>query len=234
VPPGRCARHGDQCRHLSTSALSNCNVGVNLTGSGSSEVSYSVTNNTSIAAKSGTGVNAVSFDAAVLDGTISGNSIASTTTNNVGAGIDLIVENGGSATTTISGNTISGYSVGLRAGARNPATGTADVTLSNNTITSGGNNASFAVWLLSGNGSGGESNDLSVHLSGNDANAGSDPDYFLEQYDGNTFCISGLTGDGTDAINVQNYVAGTDPGSSVLVATPDDFGAFVDYTACAP
>ena len=45
--------------------------------------------------------------------------------------------------------------------------------------------------------------------------------YFVEQYTNTTFQIQGLTGDGTNATNVQNFIAATDDDPAAADPTVD-------------
>ncbi|MEZ4570092.1 MAG: hypothetical protein R2849_07155 [Thermomicrobiales bacterium] len=223
---------GDTSRsdvQITGSSFVNGNLAINISGSGTAATTFDVSNNPSITSRGSSGVNIASNGSASMSGTVNSNTISSSIANNNGFGIDVVVDATGSAVVSADDNTISGLAVGFRGGARNAGTGTADLTLSNNNITTGGNFAFNAIQLFSGNGSGGESNAVCVNLSSNTTATGfGDDEYFLEQYTGNTFQLQGFAGNGTIAADVEAFVAGTDTGSP----TVDAFGGTtVNYTA---
>ncbi|MCB1609528.1 MAG: hypothetical protein KDI71_21400, partial [Xanthomonadales bacterium] len=115
---------------------------------------------------------------------------------------------------------VTDFSIPLRAGARNAGGGTADVTITNNTLNSGGGFAFGAVWVFAGNGSGGESNATCVNLANNNAN---DPfgtqEYYVEQYAGNTFNLQGYAGAPNSQGAIQTFIEGNNFSGDALVET---------------
>lgn len=167
--------------------------------------------------------------------------IFSNVANNAGSGINIIVDQTGRSAVVVSNNVITtqagtpgnGFSEGIRGQARNAGTGELDLTITNNTVTvaNSGTNGFEGLALDAGNGSGGESNILCVNLSGNSIDGTNAVDYFFSQYAGNTFRVQGLTGSGTNATNVNNFVAATDIDPSGTDPTVDvQGGLIVSYT----
>jgi hypothetical protein len=220
---------------ISTSTFMNGNVAVNISGSGTGVNTFSVANNPSVSSRAGNTVNVAVNGASSLRGTIANNTITTNVGNNAGSGIDVVVDQTGSAVVDINGNAISGQSNGIRGGARNAGTGTADLTIRNNTVTSGGTSEFAGIWLFGGNGSVGETNRTCVNFVANTVDITTGVgfvDYYLEQFTGNVFQIQGLTGSGTNAANVAAFVAGTDLDPSPTDPTVDvGSGTLVNYTA---
>jgi uncharacterized repeat protein (TIGR01451 family) len=226
---------------ISGSSFSNGNIAINLSGSGTSLTTFEVENNPSVTNGAGNTVNIASNGSAALQGHITNNTISTVVANNAGSGIDIVVDQTGSAIVDINNNNITGQSNGIRAGARNAGTGTADITIRNNTVTTGSSFPFSGVYLFAGNGSGGESNNVCVNLSANTIDTTSpfgDPDYWLEQYTGNTFRLQGLTPPaGATEAQVESFIAGTDLDPSPTDPTVEAFGGTIlNYIAgtCAP
>ena len=221
---------------ITSSNFLNGNLAINLSGSGTSTTTFNVSNNDSpgISSRGSSGVNIASNSSASMTGTVANNMITSNITNSAGIGVDAVVNSTGSIVVDIDGNTITQKQFGIRAGARNAGSGSVDVTVRNNTVTtSAAPNGFEAIYIFAGNGSSSESNRTCVHYANNTATSGSSglgiDDYVLEQYTGNTFQIEGLTGSGANQTNVESFVAATD---STGTPNVDAFyGAIVDYTA---
>ncbi|MCP5424475.1 MAG: tandem-95 repeat protein [Gammaproteobacteria bacterium] len=207
------------------------NLAINISGSGTATTTFNVSNNPSISSRGGSGINIAANSSARMTGTISNNPvITSNFANNNGFGVDVVVDQTGSAVVAIDNNIITSMAVGIRAGARNANTGTADITITDNNISTGGNFAFNAIQLFAGNGSPSESNRTCVNMSGNSTATGfGDDDYFLEQYAGNTFQIQGLSpASGATQAQVESYIANSNVGSPSV----DAFGGLiVNYTA---
>jgi hypothetical protein len=196
--------------------------------------------------RQGVGINVAVTGTASLTGTIKGNNLSTNITNNPGFGIALVEEGNGSIVANVESNTIQGtdgpintvadFDDGIKAGAR-AGTGSAQLTLKGNTIQSA---KSAGVWLFAGNNTGGETNTTCVNFSTAVKNSiHANPatrfdDYFLEQYTGTTFNIQGLSGSGTNAANVNSYVASTDAVAGRVVSS--SLGTVVNYTnaTCTP
>ncbi|MGH8564420.1 MAG: tandem-95 repeat protein [Gammaproteobacteria bacterium] len=220
---------------ISTSTFSNAGqAAINLSASGNGVGTFAVTNNSNVSVRAATGINLSSVGPSSLRGTISGNTISTNVTNNPAFGIQFVVNDVGSIIANINNNTINGdgtndFDYGIRGGAR-IGNGTADITLQDNTVQS----AEVAgVWLFSGNASPGESSRTCVNFVSNLIDGGSlaFTDYFVEQYTNTTFQIQGLVGLGTNATNVQNFIAATDDDPAALDPTVDaGSGTTVNYT----
>jgi hypothetical protein len=190
--------------------------------------------------RQGVGINVAVTGTASLTGTIKGNTLSTNITNNPGFGIALVEEGNGSIVANIENNTIQGtdgaintvadFDYGIKAGAR-AGSGSAQLTLKGNTIQSA---KSAGVWLFAGNNTGGETNTTCVNFSTAVKNSiHANPatrfdDYFLEQYTNTTFNIQGLSGSGTNAANVNSYVASTDAVAGRVVSS--SLGTVVNYT----
>jgi hypothetical protein len=203
------------------------NTAVNISGASNATNLFTVQNNPTLSSVTGATVNLASNGLSILRGTVKGNTNMTTaSTNNSTTGIDAIVDAGGVLVADIDGNTITGkYLAGIRAGARNAANpGDADFTIRNNSITAQtGTTTPFAgLYMVAGNGSPGETNRTCMNLSNNQivsqAPGAFDYDIYLESYNGggynNTFQIQGLTGSGSNATNVHNYVSSKDIGGA--------------------
>src|SRR6185503_10312138 len=202
---------------------------------------FTVTNNTATV-RQGVGINVAVTGTASLTGQIKSNILATNITNNPGSGINIVEEGNGSIVVNVESNTIQGsgsgigtttaFDFGIRGGAR-AGSGSAHLTLKGNTVQTA---KSAGTWLFAGNNTGGETNRTCVNFStGNTIDADfptqAFTEYFLEQYTGTTFNIQGLSGSGTNAANVEAYVASTD-----LDTSPTDpnvsagGGTVVNYT----
>src|SRR5690606_32818256 len=136
--------------------------------------------------------------------------------SNSGVGIDVIADGTSSSVVEVRDNDVSGFSIALRGGARDPGIASLDLTLVENTLAAGGSFEFTAVYLSSGNGSPGEDNRLCVNLSDNQATV-TQPfnlDYLLEQWMGNAFQLEGFVGDGTDEAAVEAFVSSRDVGGA--------------------
>jgi hypothetical protein len=247
-PAGACTSDGIQVdasesasydASISTSTFTNAGqAAINLSGSGNGTGTFSVMNNNPISVRAGTGINvslAAANDGASLRGTISGNNISTNVTNNAGFGIGMLVNDEGALVIDVNNNQINGngsldFDYGIRGGSR-VEDSTADFTVNNNTVQS----AEVAgVWFFSGNATAGETSRTCVNFVSNLIDG--DPvdaftDYFVEMYTGTTFQIQGLTGSGTNATNVQNFIAATDDDPSPTDPTVDaGSGTTVNYT----
>ena len=201
--------------------ISGCNTALALTGAGTSGTTFGVTANPLISGVAGNGVFVTSSGAATLRGTVANNpSITTSSPGNAGTGVDVVVDGTGSAVVQIAGNTVTGYSIGIRGGARNPGTGTADLTIRDNTVAAGG--FSFTgVYLFAGNGSAGESNRTCANLINNQVSGGGgfNTDYWLEQYAGNTLQLQDLVpASGATEAQVEAFVSSRDVGGASVEA----------------
>lgn len=205
---------------ISNTTFNNNNTAINITGANNSTTYFDVSNNPNINTDGGQGINFAVNGTASMIGTIANNVIDSFNANNPGFGIDAVVDATGSLVARIDNNIVTDFSIPLRAGARNAGGGTADVTITNNTLNSGGGFAFGAVWVFSGNGSGGESNAVCVNLANNNAN---DPfgtqEYYVEQYPGNTFTLQGYAGAANSQAAIQTFIEGNNLTGDALVET---------------
>jgi hypothetical protein len=205
---------------------------INLSGANTSVTTFNISNNPTITGGLGQGINVASNNDSTLNGTIANNpNITTAQANNAGQGIWVLVDSGGQTIVDINTNTITNFSNGIVAGARNTPQGTADITIRNSTVTNGGNFASYGVWVFSGNGSAGETNRTCVNLSNNDVSISplGIVEYALEQYAGTTFQLQGFVGSGTSATDVTNYVDARDIGATSV--DPDGLSGFLSVTA---
>jgi hypothetical protein len=218
---------------LQSSTVTGCATAVNISGSGTAATIFNVSGNPTISSTVGTAVNIASNAASTMRGTIANNpNITTSSSSNNGMGIDVVVDGTGSVIVDVDGNTVAGHSIGVRGGARNPGAGSADLTMRNNTVTSGGPFEFTAAYFFAGNGSAGETNRTCLNLSNNnlDTSAAFNPDYWLEQWTGNTFQLQGFVGDGTDETVVEAFVSSRDTGGADVEAFG---GAEVNYTAAS-
>jgi hypothetical protein len=218
---------------LQSSTVTGCATAVNLSGSGTAATIFNVSGNPTISSTVGTAVNIFSSAASTMRGAVANNpNITTSSASNNGVGIDVVVEGTGSAIVDVNGNSVTGHSIGVRGGARNPGSGSADLTVRNNTVTSGGPFEFTAAYFFAGNGSAGETNRTCLNLTNNnlDASGAFSPDYWLEQWAGNTFQLQGFVGDGTDEAVVEAFVSSRDTGGADVEAFG---GAVVNYTAAS-
>src|SRR5947199_687357 len=131
---------------------------------------------------------------------------------------------------TVVNNGTSSFDYGIRGGAR-AGTGTADLLINNNTAFG----EAAGVWFFAGNNTGGETSRTTLNLISNNIDGGptSFADYFVEQYIGTTFQITGLpAGTGTNAAQVAAYIATKDDDAGAVVDAGS--GTTVNYTAGTP
>ncbi len=233
---------------ITGSTFSEANVAINVSASGTGFATFDVHGNPSISNRASTAVNvAVNGDSEIRGFVRDNPSIFPSVANNSGFGIDMVVDQTGRGVVSITNNVVRtnpsnatfGFDTGVRGGARNAGTGEADITLTGNTVASGGTDNLAGLWLFAGNGSAGETNLVRVNLQNNTIDM--DPvtgfvDYFLEQYTGNVFQIQGLTPPaGATAAQVAAFVAATDADPSPTDPTVDvASGTVVNYTAGSP
>jgi hypothetical protein len=212
--------------------ISGCNTALALTGTGTSSTTFEITGNPLVSSVAGNGVFVTSSGSAAMRGTVANNaSITTSSAGNAGIGVDVVVDGAGSAVVEVANNTIAGYSIGLRGGARNTGTGTADLIIRDNSITAGGSFSFTGVYLVAGNGSAGESNRTCASLSNNQVSGGGgfNTDYWLEQYTGNTLELQGLVpASGATEAQVEAFVSSRDVGGASVEAFG---GAVVEMTA---
>jgi hypothetical protein len=205
--------------------------------SGTTGIGTFLVQNNNAVVRAAVGINVAVTGSASLSGTISGNTLGTSVTNNPGQGINIVEDtSSGTITLNVFSNTIQGadgaarFDYGLRAGAR-AGSGQVHITLAGNIVQSA---KSAGVWLFSGNNTGGETSRTCVNFSTSNKNslrgdAGTKfADYFLEQYTGTTFNIQGLSGSGASAPNVQAFVASSDSVAGRLVSVSG--GTTVNYT----
>jgi hypothetical protein len=137
-------------------------------------------------------------------------------------------------TIDIDNNNVTDFSIPVRAGARNSGTGTANISITDNTMNSGGGFAFGVLWVFSGNGSGGESNVVCANISGNNFN---DPfgtqEYYIEQYPGNTLNLQGYTGLASSQAAIQTFLEGNNVAGDALVETCCGTSANVGNATCS-
>ncbi len=203
---------------ITGSTFTSSNTGINLSGADGSLTLFDVDANPSISVRNGTGVNIAVNGTASMTGTVSNHpSIDSSVANNPAFGIAMIVDSNGSAVIDIDNNTITDFLLPVRAGARG-GTGTADVTLRNNDMTSSAVTGFGVVDLICGNGTVGESNVVCFNIFNNDA---FDPqlqgEYFITMTPGTTCTIEGYAGLGTDKAAIEAFVDGAQNSGATTV-----------------
>ena len=222
---------------ISTSTFSNAGQSaINISGSGSGTGTFAVTNNSSISVRAGMGINVIANGSSDLSGSISGNTISTTVSNNAGMGISVGAEAAGSSVIAdVNNNSITGaspnqFSQGMRGYAR--SSGTLDLILNNNSLQT----PKFeGIEIAAGNGTAGETAQVCVDFISNniDGSAGFF-DYLLDVYSTTTFRIKGLTGSGTNEANVENFVAATDDDPAAGDPVVEAFGgSVINYTSSA-
>jgi len=218
---------------MSGSSVSGSTTGVDVSGSGTAATTFNVSNNNGagISVLTGSGIVIASNSSSTMDGSILSNKVTTTVANNPAYGIDVLVDQTGTATVKVDSNNVTNFMTGIRGGARNAGTGHADLTVTNNTVDNTANTAPYmGMWFFSGNGSAGESNVVCLHLSGNSITFGGAGNYGVEldQDTGTTFNIQGLTpATGATEAQVESYVSGQNNGTSVIAAG----GTVINYTA---
>jgi hypothetical protein len=218
---------------MSGSTVSSSTVGVDVSGSGTAATTFNVSNNNGagISVLTGSGIVISSNSSSTMDGSILSNKVTTTVANNPSYGIDVLVDQTGTATVKVDSNNVTNFMTGIRGGARNAGTGHADLTVTNNTVNNTANTTPYmGMWFFSGNGSGGESNVVCLNLSGNAITFGGVGTYGVEldQYTGDTFNIQGLTpATGATEGDVEGYVSSQNNGTTVIAAG----GNLINYTA---
>lgn len=212
---------------------------INISGSGNGRTTFNVSGNPEIKGGVGNGVNVIANGGGSVRGTIANNpNITTAQASNNGIGISVEASgfttglSDGTAVVDVNSNTVTGYAIGLRGTTRGEGrSAAADLTIRNNTITAGGNFPLYGVYLTAGNGDNQNPTRTCVNLSDNQVSKGTNPsaivDYALEQWNSGTFQIQGLTGSGTSATNVQNFVSSRDTGGASVDAV---VGSTVNYT----
>jgi hypothetical protein len=207
-------------------SISGCNTALALTASGTSASTFDISANPLIRSVAGAGVLVSSTGSAGFRGSVVNNpAITTSSASNSGAGVDVVVEGTGLAVVDIANNVITGHSIGFRGGAR-AGTGTADLTIRDNTVTAGGSFPFTGVYLFAGNGAPGEVNRTCTNLVNNQVSGGGgfNTDYVLEQYAGNAMELQGLVpAAGATPAQVAAFVSSRDIGG----ATVEPFGGAV-------
>ncbi len=218
---------------ISHSDFHNSNTAINISGSQNSQTSFLITTNAQISSNAGSGINLAINSNAQFTGSILDNSdVNSAINNNPSFGVAMVVDATGSATARIEGNTFEDFMIGIYASARNAGAGATHVTITGNTVTTGGLNAWNAIWIEGGNSSPGENNTVCAHLSDNTLTTGSgDEGIYINQYPGNVVQLQGFSGDGTDPAVVEAFLDSTADGPNGDALVETNFGAIVDYTS---
>jgi len=168
-------------------------------------------------------------DSSGLNATITGNS---STNSGDGTGIEFIVNDFATGKANISNNsfTIQPDRLGMNFMARSVitsgSTGRLDLTLSGNTIngvTSTNPYVFPGMNFQSGSSTGTHAQTLCVNLAspagGNTTNGTNTDAFQLRQRTGTTFQLQGLTGPGTNSIDVEYFVANNNPAGTLLGST---------------
>ncbi len=213
---------GDSSRNdvsVTRSTSSGNYTGVTVSGSGTSNTTFNVSNNSNITTTAGSGVALAANGASTMSGNVLNNTITSTVTNNPSFGIDAVVDGTGSMTAKIDGNAVTVFFDSFDGGARGGVGAHADLTVTNNTFDTTGNTAPYSPMVLfSGNGTPGESATVCFNVSGNTLHTGgTNYDVEIDQYTGDTFNLQGYTGAGSDANAVKTFLAGQNTGISSVV-----------------
>jgi len=170
-------------------------------------------------------------DSSHLDATISGNTLTNT---GDGTGIEFIVNDDAIGKAIISNNNISMQPdrIGMNFLARSVSTsgsdGSLDLTLTSNTIngiSSNPVNVFSGMNFQSGSSVGTHAQKLCVNAIGNTINGVNTFANILRQRIGTTFQLQGLTGLGTNELNVENFVKSNNPSGS-LSGTTDVIAAY--------
>lgn len=183
-------------------------------------------------------------DSSSLNAIINGNT---STNSGDGTGIEFIVNDYaiGKANITNNSFTIRPDRVGMNFMARSVtspgSTGHLDLTLSGNTINGVSSTNPYVfpgMNFQSGSSTGSHAQTLCVNLAspagGNTINGINTDAYQLRQRTGTTFQLQGLTGSGTDAINVENFVTSNNPAGTLSGSTyvfPAGATTIVNYTS---
>jgi hypothetical protein len=215
---------------IQTSTFTNAGqAGINVSASGSGQMAFDVLNNSNVTVRAATGINLAAAGSADLRGSVSGNTITTSVSNNPGFGIQAVADGAGtSIVANVANNNVGGTSPnlfdrGIRASSR--VTGTIDLTLNNNTVV-----AKFeGAELESGNNTGGETARTCVNFVNNRINGEGSLDYFLSQYTGTTFQIQGLNVAGTSAPAVAGFIQATDAAAGTPTVDVNG-GTTVNYT----
>jgi hypothetical protein len=230
------------------------NTAVNVSGSGSSNTTFSVTNNPTVIVGVGNAINVASNGDANLRGTVSGHTINTpaglrdgvsngSNLENAGFGIDMVVDQTGSIVANVTNNTVAGgHMTAFRSTARNGNGGSVDANVSNNVFNSGGLFAQWPVMLMAGNDAAGESVRLCFNLSNNQTSttAGFTEHYWMEVWDAptagfnNVIQFQGLVpASGATEAQVETHVDASDPSPPPAgVGKVEAFGAeVINYTA---
>jgi hypothetical protein len=232
------------------------NTAVNVSGSGSSNTTFSVTDNPAVTVGVGDAINVVSTGDANLSGTISGHTIETPAGLHDGAanhnnleneafGIDIVVEQTGSIVANVTGNTVAGgHKTGFRAIAHSGNGGSVDASVSGNVFNAGGKAAEWPVVLMAGNDAVGESVRLCVDLSSNQTSttALSTNHYRMGVHDApaagfnNVMQLPGLVpASGATEAQVETHVDATDASPPPAGADKVEAlgGEVINYTAAA-
>jgi hypothetical protein len=230
------------------------NTAVNVSGSGSSNTTFSVTDNPTVMVGIGDAINVASTGDANLSGTISGHTIGtpaglhdgSANHNNLendGFGIDIVVEQTGSIVANVTGNTVTGgHKTGFHAIAHSGNGGSVDASVSDNVFNAGGRAAEWPVVLMAGNDAAGESVRLCVNLSNNQTSttALATNHYRMGVHDApaagfnNVMQLQGLVpASGATEAQVETHVDATDPSAPSAGADKVEAlgGEVINYTA---
>jgi uncharacterized repeat protein (TIGR01451 family) len=226
-------------------SISNCtfnNAGqsaINISTNNSGAGTYAVMNNSSISVRAAVGINVIALGASHVSGTISGNTISTSVSNNPAFGISLGAENAGSSviadvnSNSITGSSPNQFSQGIRGYAR--SSGTLDLILHSNSVQT----AKFeGIEIASGNNTAGEAPQVCVDFLNNNIDGSNGAlDYILDMYSNSVFKIKGLTGSGTNQTNVESFVAATDtdpsPSDPTVLALGGTVVNYASSTGCA-
>lgn len=179
-------------------------------------------------------------DSSHLDATISGNTSSA---SGAGTGIEFIVNDFATGRATISNNSFSmqpdriGMNFLARSVSTFNSTGSLHLSLTGNTIngiSSNPENVFSGMNFQSGSSSGTHAQTLCVNASGNIINGVNTYAYLLSQRTGTTFQLQGLTGLGTNEINVENFVKSNNPDGTLAGITdvaPAGGTTIVNYVA---
>lgn len=217
---------------------------INISAAGTGYTTFNVHDNPLITVRAGVGVNIAGNGAAEIRGYVQDNPhIYSTVANNPASGIQVFSELTGRTIAVLDNNVIetqpgtpaNGFQIGIRAYAR--MTGELDLTVINNTVNVSSTNGFEGITVDAGNSTVGENNIVRLNLANNsiDGRTGFGDDYVFTQYGTNVFSIQGLTGSGTNATNVANFVRATDIDPAPADPTVNvQGGLVVNYTNASP
>ena len=110
--------------------------------------------------------------------------------------------------------------------------GTMNSRITNNTYTASSGSFSYGLFTGAGNGTAGEGDTICSNISANDIDGDSGQSGIASfMYSGTTHRIQGLTGSGSNQVNVENFIGGNNLLSLPVPTADADFTGVISYTA---